>query len=346
MSVTAPGRRIVGRVARVPARLLPLAALLLGGCTASHRVGKFLAPEQYVTAAEPRGTVAQVTVSSGEPGAVAGPYTPRPFAVVDGVTLERPMTITEDGWVELTPTAGPYRFTLAVRRTTSFSEDFRPVFAVTGAVDRRVPNELRLLPIDAPRDTPYRLAVADLANVYAPTRLAHGDLLLLTVTDPEGRAEHYLFREQEFGLHARFGAGVLVRVPLALGDEGSAELSPTLAGTVALGFRPRSDQPAVNWASEQVALVVSVGIGSTNIESGDPALTQLEGAFNAALVGGGVELFRFVSGQVQVNVSAFTRRREESQLALAVGFDAVQFAKFTDGALERLFERNTLRSDR
>ena len=102
-------------MARSSVSLLPLLALLLGGCTASHRLGKFLAPEQYVVATEPRGEVAQVTVSSGAPGSAPGPYEARPFTAADGAAMERPMTITEDGWIELAPTEGPYRFTLAVR---------------------------------------------------------------------------------------------------------------------------------------------------------------------------------------------------------------------------------------
>ena len=95
-------------------------------------------------------------------------------------------------------------------------------------------------------------------------------------------------------------------------------------------------------SSERAALVTSIGVGSTAVDTGVGGLQNVSGAFNAALVGGGVELFEFVSAQLLVNLSSFLREGEESNLALAIGFDAVQFARFTDRAVPRLLKKNEL----
>lgn len=320
-------------------RILPVLALTFGGC--AHRVAKFLAPEQVVIRTENRDGVATVTYASGWADEPPRAYDPEPFRDA----WERPVEITVDGWIEVAPLEPGTEAKLYVRRMGLFPEDLQPVVEITGAIPGRIPNELRLLPFDRPLDATRRLAIADLANPYAEHPIQDGDLVLLSVQGPEGPRAHYLFRTRDFGFRTRFGAGLLVRlpVPLVAGDA-EADLSPALAATLAVGYRPRTRSQGLDWVTEQVALVTTIGVGSTAIDSTVPGLDDIGGAFNAALVGGGVELFDFVSAQVLVNLSSFLRNGEESNVALAVGFDAVQFARFTERAGTRLLKRNDLQS--
>ena len=320
-------------------RSLPglLAVLLLAACTPARRVGKFLVPEQLAIAARPEDQLATITVASGWEREAPTPYWPDQF-VQDGVLYERPMPITEDGWVEVYPEVEGVRVRVATRHAQG---DFQPVVVLTGAIAGRVPNELRPLPGDTPLTGPFRLTMRDLANVYNPTPLRDGDLVLLTVSDPLGNAEHYLLLEQDFGFRTHVGAGVLVRVPLPLDPD--TELSPALAGTLAVGYRPRIQRPGAAWIADQVALVVSAGIGSSVVDLGAPSREELQGALGEALFGAGIEVFGFATGQVLVQASSWSQRDQAAPpLSLAVGVDAVKLARFTQNGLSRLFRANTL----
>jgi hypothetical protein len=301
---------------------------LLSACAPLHQVGKFLAPPDYVLPAEER-TLATATYASGWAREEPRAYDPESFGPVDQVRYERPVPITVDGWVELAPLAEGESATVWVRHDGLVERDFRPVANLTGALPDRLPDEIRFLP----DSLPLRVSIGDLANPYAGEPIEDGDLVLLAVRGADGHVEHYVFRTLDFGFRARFGAGLLIRIPL----EGDEQLAPALAASVALGYRPRTRQPGLSWVAEQLALVGSVGVGST-----ETGVSTLSGALNAALLGGGVQVFGFVSGQVLVNVSSFLREADESSVALAVGFDAVQFARFTERAGPRLFSKNEL----
>lgn len=333
-------------------RLLPVLALLApAGCV--HRIAKFVAPEQIVIPAEERGEVATVTYTSGwadEPQRAYDPesYDPEPHpgepAAKAADAWEWPVEITNDGWIDVAPLAKGATARLYVRRMGVESDDLQPVVEITGAIPGRIPNELRFLPVERPLETTRRIAIRDLANPFSERPIHDGDLVLLSVAAGESR-EHYLFRTRDFGIRTRAGAGILVRLPVPLvanAAEAEADLSPALAATLAIGYRPRTRSPGVEWITERAALVTSIGVGSTSVDTGVGGLQDVSGAFNAALVGGGVELFEFVSAQLLVNLSSFLREGEESNLALAIGFDAVQFARFTDRAVPRLLKKNVL----
>lgn len=317
---------------------LLLLPLVLGGC--AHRVGKFLAPDAYVvprTDADPASTV---TYASGWKDEEPRPYDPEIF---DEHWL-RPVPITSDGWVEVRPPDGA-SIDVWTRRPGVGDRGFEPVLGRTGALRKKLPSELRLG--WTVEDGALTLPIEHLANVYAGRPIEDGDLLLVRVDHGESE-ENYLFRVRRFGLRWRYGAGVLVRVPVPFveGQQfGEVLPSTTLALSLTLGIRPRTKSPALYFLTEQFALVSSVGLGSTAVDElqGQSRVdSQLSGAFNAAIVGGGLEAFRFVSLQTQVNLSSFLREGPETPWALAVGFDAVQFAGFTRDAVTRLFWRNTL----
>ena len=61
---------------------------------------------------------------------------------------------------------------------------------------------------------------------------------------------------------------------------------------------------------------------------------------------GGVELLKFTNVQVLANASAPLRDDIEAGWTLAVGFDAVQFARFSANAGARLLREHPLREDR
>jgi hypothetical protein len=63
-------------------------------------------------------------------------------------------------------------------------------------------------------------------------------------------------------------------------------------------------------------------------------------------VGGGVELYGLVSVQLLGNASAPFRDDVEMDWALAIGFDAVQAARFADQLGSRLLRDHPLAEDR
>jgi hypothetical protein len=320
-----------------------LLALLLGGCSLVHRAGKFNAPEAYVLPAPTEATHTEVTYESGFRDEPTRPYDPEPFRE----EWQRPVPITTTGVVRLEPPVGG-EVAVWMRRPLIDDRGFVPVLARTGALHRVIPNELRIG--WAAEDGEVTVPIEHLGNVFAGNPVRDGDLLLIRVDGPEMSPEDFLFRVRHFGLRTRMGAGVLIRVPIP-GVEGQSaddvSSSPTLALSLAIGYRPQTRSPAVYWTTEQIGLVFSVGAGSTALEAiqdstGDPVNTQLAGAFNAAITGAGLEFFRFVSVQGLANLSSFLRDGAETQFALAIGFDAVQFTVFTRDAVSRLLRRNTL----
>ncbi len=232
-------------------RWLPI--VVLAACGPAHRVGKFLAPADFVLPTQAR-ELAEVTYASGWADEEPRAYDPEPHHTIDGIAYERPVPVTVDGWIDVAPSTEAVETRLWVRHVGLNERDFRPVANLTGALPGFVPNELRFLP----RYGPLRIAVADLANAYAGEPVEDGDLILLDVRSADGD-EQYVFRARDFGLRARFGAGVLIRIPLS-GDE---TLTPALAATAAVGYRPRTRRPGVEWVVEQVAVVTSLGVGST-----------------------------------------------------------------------------------
>lgn len=321
---------------------LSLLVALLSGCTFAHRAGKLAAPDAYLLPVPDQPAEADVRYVSGLGDDPERPWDPEPF----GGQWLRPVPITTSGAVLVTPPAGA-AVEVWIRSPGLDDQGFVPVLGRTGALHRSIPNELRLGWGEAGQ--PQRIEVAHLASPYAGARIGDGDLLLVRVDGPDTTPEDYLFRCRKFGLRTRAGAGVLFRIPVP-GVEGQraeeVSTSTTLALSLAWGVRPRTRSPVVYWLTEQLALATSVGVGSTTFADlqadGDAVDTQLQGAFNALLVGGGVEVFRFVSLQAQVNGSSFLRDGAETPWALAVGFDAVQFALFTRDAGARLFQRNEL----
>lgn len=180
------------------------------------------------------------------------------------------MLVAEGGQIEVDPEGG--EVTVWLRRPGLDDRGFQPVIDRTGTISGVIPLELRLG--WEPDDGVVHIPVGDLSNVYGGHRIEDGDLLLVRVEHAELPADDFLFRIRRYGLVTRFGAGVLVRVPV--------------------------------------------------------------------LAGGGIELFRFVSLQGQVNLSSFLRDASETPWALAVGFDAVQFARYSRDAGSRLFRKNEL----
>jgi hypothetical protein len=325
----------------------------LAGCAPTTRVRRVLAPETYVSPVSPTaGQIATVDVSSGyDPRNPSfGPYEPVVVFEREGVTWASPLAITDRGVVRVTPVDADAEVRVYVRHTGLIPRDFQPVTTRSGTLSRALPTAVRFLPhgrID-PADGPFELHLQDLHNVYNEERVEDGDLLLVEVSAPGAPTERYLFRSLEFGLRTRLGAGVLLRAPIPwVAGQRDVGLSPALTASMAINYRLRSERAGWSFVGEQLALLVSAGVGSTVLEDVDGQIDdQLQGAFNAALVGGGVEVFRIVGLQVLGNASAPFRDDLESGWTLAVGLDAVQLARFAQDISSRLLFEHPQHEDR
>ena len=60
------------------------------------------------------------------------------------------------------------------------------------------------------------------------------------------------------------------------------------------------------------------------------------------LIGGGFELYDFISVQALVNLSALTRDAAEAPFTFGVGFDAVTFADLSRGLFTKIFRANPI----
>lgn len=310
-------------------RLL-LAPLLLSGCSAWHSVGRFVSQPEYA-AAVPTGELGTVTIyEHGEERGFA------PEEVAPG--LGRALPLRRDAVVEFMPHEA-VQTELFVRRTGADESGFVPVVSETGVSGRRIPLEVRFFGRE-PDDAPVVVDLRDLQNPHNGYRLSNRDLLLVSVRDAT-QSEQYLFQLYDIGVRTSFGAGVLVptTLPGLVDDVGG---SPALALSMSIGYRFREVNTGSRVA-DALSVVLSAGVGSTVLDQEGPLEDQVTGAFNAAVVGGGVSVFRFVSLQGLVNVSSLFRDGEESTVVPVVGFDAVEFARFSRRAAQRLFGRNELR---
>lgn len=313
--------------------------LVLPGCLRSR---KFLGAENYVMAERPRGEVAEVVIHSGwkdEPAQVWAP-TEEPDDAMTG-----PMTITEDGSVSITPQQEDVRLSLWLRHTGWNHGGFTQIKTVTGAIPGSISNEIRFLPERL--DERLELPMHQLQNVYNDYDVRDGDLLVIEVEAPDGAVERYSLVTTEFGVIPKFGVGVLVRTPLPFFGNAQGEVAPAFAATAAFRYRFRTQNPFVTWLGRRVAVVTSMGVGSTALQTTDQSLQEeLRAVFNAVVAGGGLEYYDFLSLQLLVNLSSLGRERPESTTTFAVGFDAVQFGRFTADAFTRLFWNNHLDKDR
>jgi len=304
---------------------------------------KFLAPETHVVAAHPVGEQAALRYASGWHHEAPAEYAPEEVTL-DGRSFHAATPITSHGWIEVAPRAEDVEITIWIRNLGLVRRDFEAVHTLTGSIGREVPNEIRPLP-DA-LDAPFRLEVRQLMNVYNDYRFEDGDLLLVEVEAGDA-AERYLFQSRAFGLRTKFSGGVLVAPPMPFLPDQPDQTLPIVAGTFAAGWRPNTPNRFARWCGDNLAGVVSVGIGSTTLgaiqgSSSDGLEDQLDTYFNAALAGAGVEIYDFLSVQALANLSALTRDLAETPSAIAIGFDAVRFSAYTRDAAARLTRPNPI----
>jgi hypothetical protein len=333
-----------------PARALWALILLGSGCAQGVRLQRALSPESFVTPQAELGEQATVTVESGWEDEPAKVYTPEaPVFERDGVRWVAPVSITDRGTITIEPTDGPVTMSLYARHVGLDRTDFEPFVARSGTIPRALPTTLRFEP-HGPVSDKHQISMRDLHSIYGGAALEDGDLLLLEVAQEGKEPERYLFSTLDFGWRTRVGAGLLVRVPLPwVESQEGAELSPVLTASLIGGYRFRTRQGGLLLLSEQIALVGSLGIGSTEVAlpGGDQRLNdQVQGVFNAALIGGGLEFFQFLSVQVLGNASAPFRSGGESNWALATGLDTVQLARFSRDLISRLVKDRPLLEDR
>ncbi|MEQ1501309.1 MAG: hypothetical protein ABMB14_03720 [Myxococcota bacterium] len=316
----------------------------IAGCAPATRVRRALAPETFVTprSEAPRGEVATVLVDSGWEDEPAIPYRPVTRFTRDGVSWFEPVPITDRGSVEIVPRRPEAEIAVYARHTGLVQRDFRPVLTRSGTVDGELPTTIRFLPAGPLGAEPVTLALRDLHDVYNEEPLEDGDLLLIEVGVPGEDVDRYLFRSLDFGLRTRIGAGVMVRTPVPWFAENETDtLSPAFTLSLAVGYRPRTRRSGLSFVGERFALVGSVGVGSAALDV-QGLDQQLQGAFNAALIGGGIEVFELVNVQLMGNVSAPFRDDLGSDLSLAFGVDAVQLARFADHLGDRLIREHRL----
>lgn len=332
-----------------------LVGLAIGaGCAPLTRARRVLAPETFVTPVQPTGEIASVRVAGGftrtDPEGDGVPFSPPATFVRDGEVWIEPLAITDRGWVQVEALRPDATLRVYTRHLGLVQRDFRPVVARSGTLRGELPTVIRFLPGHGEPlgDEPYRLYIQDLHDVYNEERVEDGDLLLIEVEAPGAGTERYLLRSFEFGLRTRLGAGVLLRAPIPwLPEQRDVGLSPALTASLAVSYRLRSERPGWSFVGEQLAILMSVGVGSTVLEDVDTNIdAQLTGAFNAALIGGGIEAFKIVGVQILGNASAPLRDDLESGWTLAIGLDAVQLGRFADNIGSRLLFEHPLREDR
>ncbi len=343
---TAPRHGIWRAMQSLP--LVVAALVLLVGCAPVNRARRVLGPDHYVYSETPEERHAQVLVRSGWQGEALAPYSPR-LAYIDdddGERWVRPVIVADRGQIRVVPRHDDVTIRLYARSTGLRRRGFRPLLARSGTGANRNPTQIRFLP-KAPLREPWVLDIRDLQNVWSGDRLLHGDLLLLEVARPGAEPDRYLFDTHDFGFRTRFGAGVLVRVPLQSSEDSDAPASPAIVVSMALGYRFRTQNPVVEFLGERVMLIGSAGVGSAVLENvSGPINDQLQGAFQALVVGGGLEFFEFLSVQLLINARAPFLRGLEPGWTLAAGFDAVQAGRFFGNLGEQLLREHPSREDR
>lgn len=313
--------------------------LACAACAPLTRVRRALAPPTYVSPAGPTRTLAAVSLSdTSAPDDPPRPFAAEPVIVRDGESWIEPLPITDRQIIEVRPLHPETAVRIYVRHTGLIRNDFEPVVSRSGTLRRALPTAVRFLPDGPIGSEPFELHVRDLQNIYNEERLEDGDLLMIEVSAPSAPTERYLFRSLDFGLRTRLGASLLLRMPIPwIPEQSDVGLSPALTGTLALNYRVRSERPGLSFAGEQLALLLSVGVGSTVLDEVDGKIDQqLKGAFNAALAGGGIEAFQFVGIQILGNASAPFRDDLEAGWTLAAGIDAVRLTRFADNLVTRL----------
>lgn len=308
---------------------LLVALVALGGCVRAAK----LAGAPVVLAPDPdRTELVGVEVDAGYPGESPTPWAPSTVAI-DGTTWERPVSITTNARIVVTPRVEGLRMQVLAQSSGPLQrQGFRPVPAVRGSLRGRLENELRLMPQHL--DEPFELVVSDLSNPWNPARFDHADLLLLRLETDDGRSTDLLFENRRVGLYTGGSAGVLVRIPL----EPDTDVTPILTLGPTLGWRAPSRRAGFRLL-DHVVLVASVGIGSTEVPS---ATDELSGVFDAALVGGGLSVLDVVNVQALANASALWRDAEEAAWTPAVGIDAVGVAHLLQDAVEKVGRPNRL----
>jgi len=309
------------------------ALLLLGGCVRTLK----LASAPVVVSPDPsRGELVAVSVDAGYPGESPTGWAP-PSVTIDGAVWERPVSITTDARITLTPKVDGLSWQVFVQSSGLLERrGFRAVQGARGSLPGRLENELRFLPqrLDGPED----LVVRDLSNPWNPARFDHADLLLVRLRAPDGREADLLFENRRVGLHTGGSAAVLVRIPM----DGDTDVTPILTVGPTLGWRAPSRK--AGWRLlDSVVLVGSVGIGSTEVPG---ATDELFGVFDAALLGGGVAIVDVISVQALANASALWRDAEEAPWTPAVGIDAVGLAFLFRDAFEKVGRRHPLSEPR
>lgn len=302
------------------------------------RVQKFLGTEAFVMEAPVAAHRVEVVEAYRQDPVTV--YEPRTRTLDDRTYIE-PVVVTNRGAIRF-EVDSPVDFQLYVRHRGLLRHGFNRVRTVSGGIHGVRATEIRWLPERL--ESPWTLSMRDLHNVFNDYPVEDGDLVLAELTDEAGTRSSYLFRTRRLGWRFKAGAGVLFSVPLP--DASTAWFSPLFAASLSTGYRFRTRAPTARWIGDNLALVASVGIGSTALEGEAVEGRQLDRVLNAGLVGGGVELYDIVSIQAFVNVSAIFREASERPSTLAVGFDAVQFGRVTRDATRRLFRRNVLESER
>jgi hypothetical protein len=324
-----------------------LLLLAVAACAPATRVRRALAPETFVMPERPVGHYAEVTVNAGWADEPTVPYFPQEAFLRDGIRWIEPVPVSDRAVIRVTPTHPGVWVDLFTRHTGLVQRDFQELEDRSGSLPGVLPTTIRFFP-DGPLEGPLTVDLRDLNSPYSDDPLDDGDLLMIEVGRFGEDPDRYLFRMYDYGWRTRVGAGVLFRVPLQFleGQEG-ALLSPALTASLALGYRARTRGPLLTFINERVLGIVSVGIGSTALAApGDGFNQQLAGAFNAALIGGGLEFYELFSVQVLGNASAPFRNDLESDWTLAIGVDAVQAARFTDRLAARLLRDHPLAEDR
>lgn len=327
--------------------VLLLGFVFVTGCAPLVRVRRALAPETFVTPATPTGQHASVIVETGLRSDPPVAYAPEIAFERDGETWIRPMVVANRGRLEVIPSRPDATVDVYIRHVYSVVDprDFVPVIARSGTLQGEMSTAIRFDPQGPLGDAPLRLELRDLNNVYSDDRLEDGDLLLVAVGAPGEEPDRYLFRALRFGMHTRGAAAVLLRTRLPGVDLPPEKLTTAIAASLAIRYRFRPQTPFATFVSERTALIASLGIGS-GVFAAESEGSKVDTVIDALLIGGGIEGFRMFNLQILGNLTSIFERDVRPNWTLAVGFDAVQLARFASHIDARLWSDQPLHEDR
>ena len=332
------------------AALLVCATLCALASSACYRFGRVISEPTHVLHESFRAGPDLVEVHYDRDGDGPMPLMAYEVPPVEERDRTRPPRLLKNGVIRLEyvdPTR-EIRVRYFVRHAPTSEAGFQEVFSMVGTRKGRWPREVVFLEDVFPSSrNPFDLHVRDLANPHGGIRLGNGDLILIRVEDRiTGDIQKAVFEYVDNGPQLSVWTNVLLSTGISFplnpttGTVKSEAYSFNLTLSLAAGWRPRKARGPIKWIGDNLALVLSIGVGALNTFD----LGSLQD-FNFELVaGGGIQLLDIVSLQILVNLTPTVTGSALSTGFLAVGFNVTEAARLGRRVVPRLFGKTKIRS--